>query len=170
MTSTGIEDFFDGAGERRPSGSAKLSEVGDVVKGTVVDQFKIPYVKYENRARGIQEVDRDGKGIEQLVIVLQTDQRNWAGVKDVPKDQNKNPLPPEADEGFRAVFVRPWTNIHGAFGEALKAASAKAGRKVKVENGAVVGVRISGLEPTREKSPKSRWYRKGEGLVRRSER
>ena len=140
---SGIDDFFDDA-DRRLSASARLKDKGDLVKGEVVDQFEIDYVPFGKKDPAKDE--RTGETIKQLVIVLQTSHRNWENVARIPEDADENPRPPEQDEGFRAVYVRKYTNIHSAFGEALRNASTKAGRKVRVENGGTLGVRVADLD------------------------
>lgn len=152
-----IDDFFDGAGERRLSGSAALTKKGDRVEGTVVDQFKIPYVPFGKTDPARDE--RTGEVIEQLVIVLETSLRNWEGVSRVPKvkDDKGNDVDADkdADEGFRAVYVRPYVNLHAALGEALKAAAKKAGKdKVRLENGGTLKVGIVDLQDVGKGNPK----------------
>ena len=113
--------WFDEA-DRVPSASAKFKDIGDSVQGKIVDKFKIDYVKVGAKD---PEKDRDGEVIKQLVVVLQTDLRNWDGVSKIPEDKDGKQRPASEDNGRRSVYARKWTNIYAAIGKALKAADAK---------------------------------------------
>lgn len=151
-TTEGVEDFF-GNVSSGPLPSAKLSQIGDMVYGEIVDQFKVDKKKFAS-----DEVEKDqktGEPIKQLVVVLQTEQRNWEGVSKVPyvdpSDKSKGHLPPEADEGRRAVYVAPWTNLHAAVGKAIVEGT---GQRGGLKKGAKFGVKVIDLEDTGKGNPK----------------
>lgn len=150
MTDQAVEGWFDDA-ERKGAPSAKLRDKGDWVKGEVVDQFTIDYVPF-GKTEPLRD-ERTNEIVKQLVIVLQTDKRNWDGVSKIPTDGDDKPKPAEVDDGKRAVYVRKYTNIYGAFGEALKAAAEKAGHKVQVQNGGVLGVQVYDLQDVGKGNP-----------------
>lgn len=109
--------WFDEAG-REGAPSAKFNEVGDSVVGEVVDKYKIDYIPFGKKDPATDE--RTGEVIKQLVIVLQTDLRDWEGVSKVPTDADGNKKPASADDGRRAIYARKFTNIYGALGKAIK--------------------------------------------------
>ena len=112
--------WFDEA-DRVPSASAKFKDIGDTVQGKIVDKFKIDYVKVGEKD---PEKDRDGNVVQQLVIVLQTDLRNWDSVAKIPVDKDGKQRPASEDNGRRSIYARKFTNIYAAIGKALKAAEA----------------------------------------------
>jgi hypothetical protein len=150
------DDFFDKVSSG-PTPSAKLSQINDGVVGEVLDTYKVDKIKFGTK----DVVERDTKTnepIKQLVVVLQTAHRNWENVSKVPlvdrEDKSKGDLPPEADEGRRAVYIPPWTNIHAEVGKAVKAANAAANVKGGIKVGAQFGVKVVDLEPTDKGNPK----------------
>jgi hypothetical protein len=145
------ETFFDNIGGSGAP-SAKLSDVEDFVMGEVVDQFMAPAMEF---GKDVQKKDaKTGEPIEQLVIVLQTDQRNWDGVARIPKvdkdDRSSADKPASDDDGRRALYVEPWTNIHAAIGAAVREANGKPG---PVLNGATLGVKVTQLKDTGKGNP-----------------
>jgi hypothetical protein len=143
-------NFFDNVGGSGAP-SAKLQQPEDFVFGEVVDQFMAPATDFSTKK---VKVDREGKEIEQLVVILQTDLRNWEGVTRIPKvdkdDQSSADKPGSDDDGKRAVYVEPWTNIHAAIGKAIIEGT---GAKGPVRNGAQLGVKITGLKDTGKGNP-----------------
>lgn len=119
MSNEETEGWFDDSEKKvgPPSGGARFKEVGDSVVGEVVDKFLIDY---KNIITKEVELDDDGKAIKQLVIVLQTDHRNWEQVNKHPQDKDGVNLPNEADTGLRAVYARKWTNIYAALGLSIR--------------------------------------------------
>ena len=138
MSDTAVESFFDDA-VRSGAPSAAFKNIGDFVLGEVVDQYQIEATDF---ATG--EVIKDkktGATVMQLVIVVQTDLRNWDQVAKIPKvdkdDRNSANKPGSEDDGKRAIYVRKFTNIHAAIGGAVLAAT---GQKGPVRNGGTLGV------------------------------
>lgn len=144
-------DFFDGVGGGAGAPSAHLANPDDFVHGEIVEMFKRDYVPYENRKSKEPARKDDGSAVQQLVIILQTDQRNWAGVSKVPvvdpADPNSPEKDPGEDDGKRAVYVPEGKNIHFAIGRAVTAAQAR------FEVGGTLGVKISGLRDTGKGNP-----------------
>ncbi len=147
-------DFFDGIGEGVGAPSSHLSNKGDFVQGEIVKMFKRDYIAFGEK---LPEKRADGSNKEQLVIVLQTDLRGWAGVSKIPtvdpSDPNSAVKPPEADDGLRAVYVPEGKNIQFAIGRAVNAASQAAGTKVPFGVGGKLGVKIDNLKPTDKGNP-----------------
>jgi hypothetical protein len=145
-------NFFDNVGGSGAP-SAKLQQPEDFVIGTVVEQFMTVATDFSTKKPKTDA--KTGKEIEQLVIVLQTDQTNWAGVTKIPKvdkdDASSADKPASEDDGRRAVYVEPWTNIHAAIGKAVK--DANNGQAGPVRNGAKLGVKITGLKDTGKGNP-----------------
>lgn len=130
-------DYFDGAG-REGAPSAKLKDLKDFIKGTIVDLYEVPNVPF-----GKTEAVKNDDGSEQmqLVIVLQTDYRNWDKVAKVPEGEDGSAKPVSEDKGLRAVYVPKFTNIYGALGKAIKKADAK-----RCEIGGGFGIVVEDLE------------------------
>jgi hypothetical protein len=143
---------------REASPSAKFKVVGDSVKGEIVDLYKIDYVPYAQKEPAVDP--RTGQTIKQLVIVLQTELRNWEGVSRVPSDQDGNALPVASDKGRRAVYARKGTNIYSALGKAIVAAGAK-----DPEIGGKVGVQFFEEEDTGKGNPLKKYRAKYEAPV-----
>ena len=137
MTSKDSGNFFDEAG-REGAPSAKLSDLKDFIKGTIVDLFERPYIPF-----GKTEPAKNDDGSEQmqLVIILQTDERNWNKVAKVPEGADGSAKPASEDKGLRAVYVPKFTNIYGALGRAIKKAGA-----TRAEIGGAFGIVIEDLE------------------------
>ena len=145
-------NFFDNVGGGSGAPSAKLKDINDGVIGEIVDQFMAPATEF---ATGKQKTDiKTGAPIEQLVVILQTDLRNWQGVTRIPKvdkdDPNSAPKDPSEDDGKRAVYVEPWTNIHAAVGKAILEGT---GEKGPLRNGGRLGVKIHNLKDTGKGNP-----------------
>lgn len=115
-------DGFLDDGVREGANGARFDEVGDSVKGEVVDKFIIDYVPFGKKDPEIDE--RTGKPVQQLVVVLQTENRNWEDFpkNKIPKDGDGVALPPEKDTGRRALYLRKGTNIYAALAKAVAAA------------------------------------------------
>lgn len=147
-TSTNETDFFDNAGGGSGAPGAHLSNVGDFVHGEIVDMYKRDYVPYG--AKDPEKRD-DGTNKQQLVIILQTANRNWAGVSKVPfvdqNDESKGQKTPDQDDGKRAVYVPEGKNIQFAIGRAVSAA------KVRMAVGGTLGVKVANLKDTGKGNP-----------------
>jgi hypothetical protein len=145
-------NFFDNVGGGSGAPSAKLKDLNDGVIGEIVDQFMTEATEF---ATG--EVKRDKKTNEvimQLVVILQTDLRNWQGVARVPlkdkDDKQSGPKDPSEDDGKRAVYIEPWTNIHAAVGKAIVEGT---GEKGPLRNGGRFGVKVIDLKDTGKGNP-----------------
>jgi hypothetical protein len=144
-------DFFDGIGGGSGAPGAVLKNVGDSVNGTIVEMFKRDYVPYENRKTKEPEKRADGTNKQQLVVILQTEHRNWANVSSVPKvdfnDPNSADKDPGEDDGKRAIYVPEGKNIQFAIGRAVTTAQAP------FEVGGQLAVRIFNLKDTGQGNP-----------------
>jgi hypothetical protein len=116
--SDNTEGWFDEADRKPGAGSANFKELGNTVKGEIVDKYLIDYVKVGEKD---PEKDNDGNVIKQLVLVVQTEHRNWEAVAKIPENKDGKKRPAEEDDGRRAVYFRKFTNIYAALGEAVKA-------------------------------------------------
>lgn len=143
-------DFFDNIGSGAGSPTALLKNPGDFVHGEIVEMFKRDYIPFGKKDPEVDESEADGKR-KQLVIVIQTTNRNWANVVKVPKvdpnDPNSAEKAPEEDDGKRSVYVPNRSNIQWAIGRAVSAA------KAKFEVGATLGVKIDKLTDTGKGNP-----------------
>lgn len=137
------ENFFENTGGGVGAPSASLKIVNDFVIGEIVDQAMVPKKKFGSE--DIEKDSRTGKDIMQLVVILQTDQRNWHNVSKVPTDENGNAKPASEDDGRRAIYVPPFSNIHAAIGEATD--------KKPLRNGGKLGVKIVELKDTGKGNP-----------------
>ena len=144
-------DFFDGIGEGTGAATALLKNPGDWVKGEIVELFKRDYVPYENRNSREPARNDDGSPVQQLVIILQTEARNWAKVNSVPKvdpsDKDSAEKDASEDDGQRAIYVPQRKNIQFAIGRAVAAA----GEKPRV--GGTLAVKVTGLKDTGKGEP-----------------
>jgi hypothetical protein len=144
------DNFFDDA-VRTSAPSFKFITKGDFVKGEIVDQFVTTAKVF---AKDEEKLDRDGRPIPQLGVVIQTDLRNWDHVSRVPKvdrtDRNSPERPASEDDGKRTIFFEKWTNIYGAMGRAVYEAT---GKKGGVHNGGILGVQWFDEEDTGKGQP-----------------
>ena len=140
--------FFDEvAGDFAPTGL--LKGIGDIVAGPVVEfrtRDHIPYGKKE------PEKNKDGSIRQELVIIVQTEHRNWANVVKVPKvdpeDKNSADKPGSEDDGRRAIYVPQRSNIQYAIAKAMKAAGVK-----EFSEGLKIAVKVSNLKDTGKGNP-----------------
>lgn len=153
VTATSVETFFDGS-VRSGAPSVKLSQVNDGVIGEIVDQFMA-----EQKEFGSDEVKKDkktGEVLQQLVVIVQTDLRNWDRVAKIPKvdpsDRNSADKAPSEDDGKRAIYIAPYTNIHSAVGKAT--AAKNGGKPTALANGARLGLKVVKLEDVGKGNPK----------------
>lgn len=154
MTQLNPQNFFaegvGGGGSGAPG--AKLKDLNDFVFGEIVDQSMAPATDFSTKQ---QKVDRNGNPIEQLVVVLQTEFRNWQGVNKIPlvdrDNPNSGPKPPHEDDGRRAVFIEPFTNIAAAVGAAITEATGDP--QGFLLNGGKLGVQIFNLKDTGKGNP-----------------
>jgi hypothetical protein len=147
-TEASVEGFFDNTGGGVGAPSASIKVPGDVVFGEVVDQALVDKKKFAS-----DEIEHDkvtGKPIKQLVVILQTDQRDWHNVAKVPTNEDGSTKAASEDDGRRAIYVAPFTNIHAAIGDAIVAAT---GEKGPIRNGAKLAVKIVELKDTGKGNP-----------------
>lgn len=151
MSDNSTTDFFDGVGTGVSAPSALLANRNDGVIGEIVEMFKRDYVPYENRKSREPAKRDDGSNVQQLVIIVQTTNRNWANVSKIPKvdptDQESAEKPPSEDDGKRAIYVPENKNIQFAIGRAVSLAG------VKPEAGGTLGVKVVELRDTGQGKP-----------------
>jgi len=149
MTDENTTDFFDGIGEGAGAPTAVLKNPGDFVHGEIVRMTKRDYVPFGSDK---PEQRADGSNKQQLIVVLQTENRNWANVVKVPKvdgtDPNSAEKAPSEDDGLRAVYIPEGKNLQFAVARAVQAA------KAKFEVGGKLGVRVTELVPTTKGNPR----------------
>lgn len=148
MSDETTDGFLDD-GVREGAAGARFDEVGDSVLGEVVDKYIVDYVPFGKKDPEIDE--RTGKPVKQLVVVLQTETRNWEDhpKAKIPKDQDGNPRSADQDNGRRALYARKGTNIYSALAKAVAAAlpaGEKPGAHPKV--GAKIGMQFFEDEDT----------------------
>lgn len=136
--------FFDNAKGGGGAPTANLKAIGDFVYGDIVDFYEKDYVPF---GKNEPEKNKDGSNRQQLVIILQTENRNWAGVSKLPTNDDGSVKDPSTDDGKRAVYVPDRSNIQFAIGRALSAA------KSDFEKGGKLGVKIVNLEDTGKGNP-----------------
>lgn len=143
-------DFFDNLSEGAGAPSALLKTTGDTVVGTIVKMFKRDYVPFGKTEPEADSSEADGKR-KQLVIIVQTADRNWANVAKVPKvdanDPNSAEKAPSEDDGTRAIYVPNRSNIQYAIGHAVAEA------KAKPVVGGEIAVRVFNLKDTGKGNP-----------------
>jgi hypothetical protein len=107
---TDMDEFFDiGGGPSAPS--AKLSDRNDTVVGVVSDVFKKEFTAFGEASPQIITDPKTGlqRARTQMVVILDTEQRNWQGVSKVPdvdpSDKSKGQKHPSEDDGKRAVYI-----------------------------------------------------------------
>ena len=139
--------FDDVAGDFAPTGL--LKGVGDMVAGPVVEfrtRDHVPFGQTE------PEKNKDGSIRQELVIIVQTEHRNWANVVKVPKvdseDKNSADKPGSEDDGRRAIYVPQRSNVQYAIAKAMKAAGVK-----KFSEGLKIAVKVSNLKDTGKGNP-----------------
>lgn len=136
--------FFDNAKGGGGAPTANLKAIGDFVHGEVVDFYEKDYVPF---GKTDPEKNKDGSTRQQLVVIVQTANRNWAGVSKLPTNDDGSVKDPSTDDGKRAVYVPDRSNIQFAIGRALSAA------KSDFEKGGTLGVKIANLEDTGKGNP-----------------
>jgi hypothetical protein len=146
------QNFFDNTGGSGAP-SAKLTEVNDGVVGEIVDQRMVDATDFATKE--VLTDKKTGKVIQQLQVILQTESRNWDGVSKVPlvdkDDRNSAQKDPSEDDGRRAVYIKPWTNIHAAVGDAVK--KSNGGKPGPLRNGARFGIKITELRDVGKGNP-----------------
>lgn len=151
MNQLNPQNFFDNLGGGGGAPGAKLSDVDDYVMGEIVDQFMAPATDFSTKKPKLDK--KTGAEIEQLVVIVQTEHRNWDNVNKIPlvdkDDRSSGNRPGEEDDGRRAVYVEPWTNIAYAVRDGLKDAGVQGG----LQNGATFGVKVVGFKDTGKGNP-----------------
>jgi hypothetical protein len=146
----GVDDFFDNIGGTGAP-TQKLQEINDGVIGTIESQRVVDYIPFGKKD---PEILDDGKVRKQLVVILATAQRNWAGLVQAPfidrDDKSKGTRPPEEDDGRRAVYIPQYKNIHYAVKDAVVASGAYGGKNGPLRDGGKFGVKVVDLEDTNQ--------------------
>lgn len=145
-------DFFDGVGDAVGAPTAVLSNPGDWVRGQILAMSQRDYIPFGKKEPAKHEKGpKAGQVIQQLAIVLQTENRNWANVTKIPRvdyaDPNSPEKSPAEDDGKRAVYVPENKNIQFAIGRAVAAT------KSKFEVGGVLAVKITELKENDTANP-----------------
>lgn len=144
------ENFFDGVGGGGAP-TAKLKDVEDFVFGEVVSQRVVDYVPF---GKTEPERNKDGSVRKQLVVTLQTEQRNWEGVSKIPVVDPNTPNSPQKDpsedDGRRSIYLPQWSNIQYAVADAVRKGTGQAG---PVRDGAKLGVKVFNLKDTGKGNP-----------------
>lgn len=150
----GVDDFFDNIGGTGAP-TAKLQDINDGVVGVIESQRVVDYIPFGKKE---PEILDNGKVRKQLVVILKTDLRNWAGLKEAPyldrDDKSKGHRSPEEDDGRRAVYIPQFKNIHYAVKDAVVASGAYGGKNGPLKDGARFGVKVVDLEDTNQGNPK----------------
>lgn len=159
MTIDSSESFFDTYSSEGGTGapSFHFADKGDVVKGTVVSTKVTDQTVFNsNPPEKIPDSKRPGQYKKQLVVVLDTNLRNWEGVNPKSKsirDEEGNKRPGSEDTGARAIYVKGW--MIGAVGDAVKAATN--GARKGVIPGDKLGVQLSEQVPTGKGNPMNKF-------------
>lgn len=139
------DDFFDiGGGTAAPS--AKLSDLNDSVVGVVRETFKKEYTKFGEKDPQVITDPKTGqpRNRTQMVVVLDTDLRNWQGVAKVPaidpNDASKGVKHPSEDDGTRAIYIPEM--IKGAGSNGMIYAVALALRDEGIKGGLPAGTKF----------------------------
>ena len=98
----GFQDDKDAAAGGTFAASYKPNGLGDGFKGEIIDWRKEQAKEFNSDDLAYLP---SGEPKMQYVITVQTDFRNWERCAKVPKDEDKNPLPPSEDDGKRNVYV-----------------------------------------------------------------
>ena len=155
QTGDEFDDFFSGGGEKIPgfdfgatqNGGEK--QVGSMIVGTITEMAKMAQRDYSDKNKVLYWEPRDESEVRrprmQLAITLQTDLRNWQGVKPklIPTDPVTNQqLTPDHDTGLRRVYVKEYSDMN----RAINIACQQAGQKPR--KGGKLALIVRGFEPT----------------------
>lgn len=143
-----FDSFFDDAVRSDRAPGYKFATLGDAVSGEVLDQYQTEATVFAKPDE--KKLDRDGKPIPQLVVVLQTDLRNWDHVTKIPLGEDGREKPATEDDGRRTVFLEKWTNIYAAVGQAVIEG---AKRKGGVRNGGTLAIQWFDQQDTNKGNP-----------------
>jgi hypothetical protein len=156
-----FDDFFSGSGEKIPgfdfgatqNGGEKV--VGSSIVGEILEMAKMAQRDYADNGKILYWEPRNEteqrRPRMQLAITLQTDLRNWQGVKPklIPVDPaTQQPKPPTADDGKRRIYVKEFSDLNRAINQAC----ATAGQKPRI--GGKLAVIVRGFEPTQKGNDK----------------
>jgi hypothetical protein len=145
MNQLNPSNYFENTGGGVGAPSAKLSAVDDFVFGEILDQAMVPLNKFGTNPP-VQETDsRTGEKLFQLLVVVQTDFRNWQNVAKIPTNEQGQQKAASEDDGRRAIYVPAFSNIHAAIGEATE--------KKPLANGGTLGVKVIELRDTGKGNP-----------------
>ena len=121
MSNQDADGFFDDAQKTGAPGFYFGKKPGPHVVGEIVDMFQTDFIPYGKKEPKVDE--KTGKVVRQLVIVLQTELRNWDGINpdsDALKAEDGTPKSPSLDTGLRALYAVPGTNMYSSIGKAIK--------------------------------------------------
>jgi hypothetical protein len=139
------DDFFEGSAPGSPSFKFN-GEVGDVVSGEILDQYKTQQTEYKKP--DVKLFFDDGKPRMQLNVTLQTSLRNWDRVTKIPTDDDGNEKPASDDDGKRRVYIK--SDMQRAVGKAIFDAT---GEKGGLRNGGKLAVKLTGFKDTGKGNP-----------------
>lgn len=154
------DDFFDiGGGTSAPS--AKLKDLNDSVVGVVAETFKKEFTKFGEKTPQVITDPKTGQPRNriQMVVILDTDLRNWQGVSKIPVVDPDNPnspqKPPTEDDGKRAVYIPEMVKGAGSTGFIFAVATAMrdAGIKGGLPAGTKFFARIADLKDVDKGNP-----------------
>lgn len=103
----GLLDQVQGQGGGAGAPGFKFAEINQGVMGVITSASLSDQTRFgTNPPEKI--LDDDGKPKKQVVVVLQTGLRNWAGIDPdhIPKDDQGRQKPPSEDTGLRAIFLK----------------------------------------------------------------
>lgn len=148
-----FDDFFSGGVKGEPgfdwgaTHNAGKPMVGAQIIGTIVEMVQGQQTKMGTREPLFFD---DGSPRMQVAITLQTDLRNWQGIKpdQIPVDPaTSQPKHPSLDTGLRRIFVK--SDMKRAVTEACN----KVGQKPR--KGGKLAVRVKGFEDVGKGNPKT---------------
>lgn len=138
-TEESFEDFFAPRGGGAPSFDFD-QKIGNGVIGTIVKMEKVQQTKQGEPDTKLWFDAAETQPRMQLNVTLQTELRNWKGVKNVPKDADGNEKPADEDDGTRRVYLK--FKSQQAVGEALRKAGATSPKL-----GGRLGLKLSSISP-----------------------
>lgn len=150
-----FDDFFAGGVKGEPgfdwgaTHNAGKPMIGAQVMGTIVEMVKGQQTDFATRQPLFFQ---DGAPRMQVAITLQTDLRNWEGIKpdQIPVDPaTGQPKHPSQDTGLRRIFVK--ADMKRAVTEACN----RVGQKPR--KGGKLAVRVSGFEDTGKGNPMTKY-------------
>lgn len=155
VTGDSFDDFFSGGVKGEPgfdwgaTHNAGKPLLGAQIVGTIVEMVQGQQTDFATRQPLFFP---DGAPRMQVAVTLQTDLRNWEGIKpdQVPDDpQTGAKKHPQLDTGLRRIFVK------SDMKRAVTEACLKAGQKPR--KGGKLAVRVTGFEDTGKGNPMTKY-------------